>query len=890
MNKNKIVPILTLAVSMLLSACSGGNSSSKDSYNPGDESTSVTPIEEKYKVIVSMCPSGIKYSLDKEEAKEDEEVTFTITEVADGFRVTGVQVNKKNIEGANNVYKFRMPFGGASIAVLYAVDGDVTIQGELGCVLNETSTPGVFKGTAQAVSTATDVGFNLYVGENKQDYYASYDPTHSFGNICWPYGSAYSFTVAAGCTYEFTYDTSKQRPFTIVRTSVDVLPTNADTLYALFDGDAGPGCSQNTCNPMDTKHVTYALTDSTGDEFINLTYEYKRFADKSSLALVTDIANEDSFFTYKKIDEQKKYYEVASNYPKRLVNNDPFLKEYGFDGKFAARYDIRDDIYLREGKWFDEDKYEKPMDYVERDFYQWNAHAGNALEWEFCYAYRVDSTSAVINGASYVDYKVTSTKNGDGSFKVVLDSVVEENREASGADVEEHCGKIYKVDFEFAKNGAITSMNYKFYNYSRDKWDFTKHEPAATVGVARKITYTAEYGDAYTGSANFSTDPYFINKINAVTWNNPAVGTGNCVGYGDYVSIKTTDGSQNQYLKTFDFEPKTALDAWQYDVVSDSKNYLDFTYSTPIAAGVGDTKVKITNHTKNSGVTFESDVKFEYAKSIQDFYLVGTDHASSMTVYAGDTESVHVSATTISGYHSMFAPIVYTVKPYIKVLERDDFGETKEVKKDASDLITISRHDTILTVTPSDSITEEITIYLFLDSPYYGKADRTTTITCYVKVNEKVNLPGTSWQTQEGYFVDKSGNPLKDYIKVDFSNEAVTGKDGYKKGTIYDVQYNTQGALQYTDKFTFIYHVSNGYRITAEVTGMQIESGYTLGSFDSYIWDLMFEIHSGKLGMAMMAHNDSEGYAIFGDWTSTYYEDEDLTEYECKLMEALEKK
>ena len=73
MNKNKIVPILTLAVSMLLSACSGGNNSSKDSYNPGDESTSVTPIEEKYKVVVSLCPSGIKYSLDKEEAKIKED-------------------------------------------------------------------------------------------------------------------------------------------------------------------------------------------------------------------------------------------------------------------------------------------------------------------------------------------------------------------------------------------------------------------------------------------------------------------------------------------------------------------------------------------------------------------------------------------------------------------------------------------------------------------------------------------------------------------------------------------------------------------------------------------------------------------------------------------------
>ena len=289
----------------MLASCGGDKTSSGENQNSkGDNPTSSevvkSEVAEKYKVVVASVPDGISYTLDKTEAEEGEEVTFTLTSVAEGFTITSVTVNSKTIEGSNNVYKFNMPFGGARITVNYTISGDVTIQGEGFAVALDKEEDGIYRGSAKITSSAAEVGFNLMIQGTIQNYYRCYDYVNSYGHITWPgSGSDYGFAVASGCTYEFRYNPDAEVPFSIVRTSVDVLPSDATSLYRLFSGGAGAGMQDETCNPLNLKNATYAITDSSGDEFINYEYNYKKYEDNESLAVVEDLQNEETYYTYK---------------------------------------------------------------------------------------------------------------------------------------------------------------------------------------------------------------------------------------------------------------------------------------------------------------------------------------------------------------------------------------------------------------------------------------------------------------------------------------------------------------------------------------------------------------------------------------------------------------
>ncbi|GEM_PF-5814177 len=888
MKKKTLLVLSGILTIGLLGACGQKNPDTSTSNGGTDNPTTSqggqqSQVAEKFKVVVSNVPDGITYELDKTEAEEDEDVTFTIKSVAEGFTITGVLVNGKAIEGANNVYKFKMPYGGARIVVNYKISGDITIEGEgFACALTQ-GADGIFKGTAKVASSAQSAKFNLMVNGAKQDYYSCYDYVNSFGNIQWTGTSEYGFAVATGCTYEFRYNPAAEVPFSVVRTSVDTLPNSADSLYRLFSGDAGSGMRDETCNPLNLKNATYSITDSSGDEFLNYTYNYKKYVNNTSLATIEDLQNEETYYTYKQADLTKDVFTVVDTYPKALGNNDYFRYDRDPSGldQYSYRCDLQKDEILREGKWFDETRWLTSERYGIRNV-NWSAHAGNALEQELKWAYRVDSETAVINAASYTKYDVVSTPLDNGAFKVEVDSVIENNRSGTGNETEQHDGKIYDIDLTFNKEGNITAMTYKYTAYSKDKWDFTKHEPAAKVGVTTKINYTAEYGDPNAGKPDFDVESYFIQSISDVTFSNAAAGGDDHVGFGDYVCLHNTEGDTPKNVKNFAYAPQTALDAWQYEVSGDSEGLLDFTYTKAVAAGVGETTITVDNHTSNSGVTYNKKLNVNYCKSIGQFYFTGTARADECEIISGDTASFTVKATAISGYNSTIVPVVYTPKAYVKKTVKDEFGETKTVNE-STDLIEFLRTDETMTIKAKAGVTEKTTVYIAMMSDYYGEGKSTTVLTCVVCPNtygdEKV--ANTTWKTGTGYFVDKQGNALLDYIQIDFKDTT---------GTIKDVAYDDSGKLVSTDTYNFTYTQDLIGRISAKLSGLDLES-YT-ASLKNYTWDLQLELQEGHLGLALMASNftyeGSEAFKIFGDWEADG-DDEYGYEYTCTLMESLDK-
>jgi len=891
--KAKYLPLLLTGCALVITGCNSiattGEGSSQNVTTSADvttsepSSTTTTPTVTKYKVMVSSCPSGIKYTLDKTEAEKNEEVTFTITEIAAGLTLTNVKMNGTVLTGTDNVYKFNMPFGGASIVVNYTVSGDMTIRGDgFALALEEDATTGIFSGECDVTSTKASVGFDVFLGETKLDYYPIYDYTKSYGNIEWGYSTDYGFGLASGCSYKFTYNPNAQIPFSVVRTSVNVLPTDAKSLYSLFDGDAGAQ-TQNTCNPLNTQAFTYSCTDNSDVENpVNVTYDYKRYANES-YAVIEDILNDDSYVTYKKIDNENKVFSTVDTYPVSFGNNDKSRYDGASSDAFSAQFDISENDPLRDNKWYDEYTYEKSARIVNRNL-NWSAHSGNALEWEFAYAYRISSTDAVINAASYTKYDVVSTPLDNGSFKVELDSIVENNRAAQNSDVEQHNGEVYDVEFVFNKNGSIQSMDYKFTNYPQSKWDFSTHTNTQKAAVTKKMKFNATYGDPLAGTSGFDSTPYFINQINQVTFNNPDVGEGNTVAYGDYVAMRVYGGTAGTNLKAFDYLPKTALDSWQYEVTGDSEGYLDFTYGEAVAAEAGSTTMYVTNQTDNSGFSYSGTLTIGYAKSVIQFYLTSGSHATNIYAYSGETKTCTVAASVKSGYNSSIAPVIYDVTVAVKVDVVDPISGDTTQKYEVSDKIEILRHDKILKFKVADDITEATTFYFFLNSELYADPTRKTTFQVFVTPNtyEKAELKNTTWRTCSGYFVDNGGNPLLDYIQVDFAETT---------GTITNAFYNISGVLQVTDTYNFTYSVDDIGRIDATITTYNVES-YTLSTYIS--WELLFEIQDGKLGLAMLCESsatwteDETAYSIFGDWTATYYDDEP-TEYTCTAMETLEK-
>lgn len=887
MKKKSLLVLSGILVLGLLGAC--GPKEDKSSHG-GDNTSHVgesqeSQAAEKYKIIVANLPDGISYTIDKTEAEVDEEVTFTLTSVAEAFTIKAVLVNNSPIEGTNNVYKFKMPFGGARISVNYTISGDITIEGEgFACSLTE-GADGIFRGTAKVSSSLQVAKFNLMVQGQKQDYYKCYDYVNSFGNIQWPGTAEYGFAVATGCTYEFKYNPAAEVPFSVVRTSVDVLPTDSDSLYRLFSGDAGSGMRDETCNPLNLKNSTYSVTDSSGDEFLNYTYNYKKYENNTSLATIEDLQNEETYYTYKQADLEKDVFTVVDTYPNSLGNNDYFkyLRNPAGKDEYSYRCDLQKDEIIRDGKWFDESRYLTSERYGIRNV-NWSAHAGNALEQEIKWAYRVDSTTAVINAASYVDYQVVSTPLADGAFNVKVNSVIENNRSGTGNETEEHDGKIYEIDLNFNKEGNVTGMNYKYTSYPKAKWDFTTHQPTAKVGVTTKITYTAEYGNPNSGKPTFDVDKYFISSINDVTFSNDAAGGDDHVGFGDYVSIHTVEGGDSKALKNFSYAPSTALDAWQYEVVGDSENLLDFTYTKGVAAKVGETNISVTNQTQNSGVKYNKKLTIGYCKSIAQFYFIGTARADECEILSGSTDSFTVKATAVSGYNSVIVPVVYTPKAYVKKTVKDEFGETKVVNE-ATDLIEFLRTDETLTIKAKAGVTEKTTVYIAMQSDYYAENKSTTVLTCVICPNtfDDARVANTSWKTAPGYFVDKENNPLQDFIQIDFKDTT---------GTIKDCQYDTKGTLQYTDTYTFEYSQDLIGRITAKITNVDLKSYKLKADFNKYNWNLMIEPSEGRIGLALLyTYKDfsvDDAGAVFGDW-GVSGDEEYGYEYECTLMEALDK-
>ena len=888
MKKQSLLILSSMLVFGMLASCGGDKTSSGENQNSkGDNPTSSevvkSEVAEKYKVVVASVPDGISYTLDKTEAEEGEEVTFTLTSVAEGFTITSVTMNSKTIEGSNNVYKFNMPFGGARITVNYTISGDVTIQGEGFAVALDKEEDGIYRGSAKITSSAAEVGFNLMIQGTIQNYYRCYDYVNSYGHITWPgTGSDYGFAVASGCTYEFRYNPDAEVPFSIVRTSVDVLPSDATSLYRLFSGGAGAGMQDETCNPLNLKNATYAITDSSGDEFINYEYNYKKYEDNESLAIVEDLQNEETYYTYKHADLEKGVLSVVDTYPDSLGNNDYFkytINPSGLD-QYSFQQDIQKEEIFREDKWFDEPAWKTSERYAIRDV-NWSAHAGNALEQELKWAYRVDSVNAVINAASYTKYDVVSTALDDGGFKVNLNSIIENNREESTSEIAQHEGEVYEIELTFNKEGNVTGMNYKYYDYPQAKWNFTTHEPSAKVGVTTKITYSAEYGDPNQGSPDFDESEYFIQSISDVTFYNETAGGDNCVGYGDYVALHTTEGETPSNLKKFDYLPTTALDAWQYEVTGDSKSLLDFTYTKAVAAGVGDTNINVTNHTSNSGITYHKDIKVSYSKSIREFYFTGTDRADECHIYSGDTQSFTVVATAVSGYNQSIVPVIYKPIAYVKVSEKDPISGDTTTKSVETDLIEFLQYDSTLTIKAKEGVTEKTTVYISMKSDFYYDQDRTTTLTCVIHPNtyDTDSIQNTTWKTKEGYWVDDSGNALKDYTQVEFGTDT---------GTITDVMYDTDGTVKFTDKYTFSFKQDTLGRIDATLTNADVKS-YSLTSFSAYNWNLMLEPQNGQLGLALMADDGSDGYfKVFGDWTADGDEEYGY-EYTCDTMEALDK-
>ena len=916
-NKKKIISLLGVVLALSVTACGGTKSSNapvssdtsvsdtsgatSSNTSTGGDSSSKSDIVEDYPISV-VNTTGVTITTDKRRAVKGEKVTFTVA-VATGYTLKGVSVtNATPTKEAEGRYSFLMPERPVRISAQVEVDGDFVLVGEFAAQLQKEGD--IYVARNIKIPYVKDYAEFSYVvqkdGQSTKLPSLALDETRCFANVSFTTSKENELRVATGCTYDFYYDPNSEMPCYVIRKSVDQIPQTGEALFTrVFDGRMR---SEPTLHAPDLKAIDY--TYSTNE--LKYDYHYKKYQNYVSLATIedkTDTNNVQNYYVYKKADFTNNIYEVVNTWPKYLGNNeneyalwelDPYgdtMAELNGDTKthqpFSARLDItptetdtRMEISVRDAK---------------RNVAM-GAHYGAELEYEFYDAYRAVFGDVYINAPSWVNPGYSIQTNADGSFKVTVNSTVEyDTTETAGvADAENHSGHTNNLVIDFAKNGAVVNLDWTRSDYTQSQWNFSTHKPInANVGTIKRVTCANTYGDAYTGTPSFDSSKYFISSISNASWYNKENPNGKSatvsnICFGDALEFYPygEGGKKSAITNEFTFSPATALDAWQYGVISTSdRNIVDLNGQRKYeVVNVGSATVTIGNRTENS-CTVTKDINIA-ATAIPcalgfyfDFRVYGYDSyncedSTTAVGKAGKTGRYYVDVSSESGKK---APCSY----YLKFNSGEKDEDDQLIWSTTTPYFTVESTGHVLTLNFNTEAAlaltsaKEISARVYSDYYQPGRPKTTFTIRVLAK-NANDDVVNSHWVCN---YLDTEGQPMDDQTDIYFYNRKYNDSDNIYVGKIVD--FMTTATDSYTNVYNFIYQVNGMGMITgAQITSVEFEhpayQGTSYRDFNLYFGGVNTD---GLLLVCLWYETSSEIAPILGSG----YMDE---EYQVPMIES----
>ena len=797
--KNLLIGIASIA--LLLAGCN----------QPSDGGGSVVPpgpvIVDDYKIMVT-APTSVHYSINKERAKEGEEVILVINSIDEGFNLKEVVLNTNRTltpEADGKTYKFSMPNQSASIVIRVSVNGDVVIDGDFVAAFTKESS-GIW--AARNVSVPAGSGlfakFNIKVGESKLQA-LDLDESVSFGDIHMITGNQnYNFEISRGATYDFFYDESKdEAPFSVQRKRIDNYPTTAPQLAAVLI-DSYAVRSEPAMYIPDLATAEYEIMDKSTTDVFNHKFSWKKYNNNTTLATIEDKLDDHNMLVYRHYDETNKTYEVVDTYAlkegSKTINDDRFRESYNNYGAYSARYDVidGDDYGFR---------YAKNKTSVMREINSTSHNPAYLLEKDIMWAYRVGVTG---DDVSWSVSTIVSNPTTNG-FTTAVDTTVEYDHSASTYLSERHEAYVYDVDLSFDERGAVTSLVYKETLFSKDQWDFQQHKPLTgqTGSVKIKINASYTYGVA-NEACTFDPSPYFITSIDSYRYvsksitDKATVATDSYFALGEGVMISDGSGKIKDEI-TISYTPSTALDLWEYGPVASSNEDVIAKLPTDLyyqmaAHNEGDSVVTFSNHVNAAtikGASLDVNCHVIAGKDIRSFYIMDViSDPSYAPVESWYQANVHANGTykfriqpSPSG-----SPLVYTAT------------------SSNTSLLTIksapNSADLVIDTTGAKNITENVKVNITINSTRYEAGATPTVLEIYI-IPAHANPVGT-W--------DSTSYPDTHLV---FTTEEY--QNGYSKGYISDHYFTDEGEDLGTDVFYFAYKYDGSY-VDAYIYAMDIQT------------------------------------------------------------------
>lgn len=205
------------------------------------------------------------------------------------------------------------------------------------------------------------------------------------------------------------------------------------------------------------------------------------------------------------------------------------------------------------------------------------------------------------------------------------------------------------------------------------------------------------YGEAKSGSPSFDTDPYFVKSIDSFSIEKAGLDK-NKIALEDRVS---------EYVVA-SYSPATALDTWQYGIISSSNTAVIGPRSVNepllfVGKSAGTSTLTLGNYTTNN-VTKTVDVTIEDDYRVMQWYMSPTDGdydnilAARATILANTVREVYCYASKLTSIDVPFTP-VSSNETYLRV------------SKNGQKLV--------LDATGAKDITEAVTVNVTIQSPKY---------------------------------------------------------------------------------------------------------------------------------------------------------------------------
>lgn len=774
------------------------------------------PVDDYY-VVKVYEKTGIKASADVSKAKKGDIVTITISSISSGYTLKAVKMNDAPISAdASNpmVYKFEMPNQSAVITFDLAVSGAIVVDGDFAVALTLNASTGIYEAKNVSVinDPKEDAYFDIKVGDTKLAA-LDLDESRSFGDIGCTFSSAHTFFVRAHNSYDFFYDpNAEEAPFSIQRVGVDTLPSTVDELASLLI--TGYAVRSEAAIYSGVSSMSLKIDNIDGSEntdIIHQQYDWKKYSNNVTYGKVTEENGMDDPIVkhvYKALDVDNKVLSVVDTYDKKngnlVANDDPYREDYNKYGAYAAKYNIIT------GDDYDYQRFSRNMTHANR-MMNVSAHMpAYYMEREIMNSYRVGYEGS--DEMNWNDRKIVSTRNDDNSFTVAIDTKVEYKFiSGGGSDASE--AWVFDVDLGFDPRGAMTSISYKKYIYSVDKWDFVNHKALTgkTPVTVKKITGTYGYAapsEAFT-TAVFDPTPYFVNKINSIKLYSPATGKpsddGNSyVQLADNIRLYNGDfdlPDEKSMKVTFDYEPSTALDIWQYGPTASSnesvvKKMPNDLYYEMSAINEGDAVVTFSNHHTGAaaGATYDLSVNVSTKALIRSMYLFPTDDpyrsitdATPETVKAGSVHSYEVNRSPEA------APLKYeAVSDHPEIAKVTSAPNAEVMTIDFSAATSITKTEIVKITMTSDKY-----------DPAFGGGDPVVFTFCVIPNDID---PVGKWGMLD----------YEDDCYIVFTKDAVEGKENTYKGTLHDY-YSDKKFLDAEFEYSF-----DGISLTVNLTKIKV--------------------------------------------------------------------